>query len=160
MKRSLFAVALGLGLLLPAAFPLWAHDDATLDAMPSPHAGGQIRMAGPYHFELVVGEKEMTVYLTDHGMQSVSTKGVSGSAVVLSGGKSTLEMKPEGENALKGKGEFGVGPEMKVVVSLTFPDNSSWQAKFTPWGKMEAAKAPPAPMPAPAMGGAGRHEQH
>ena len=159
LKESLVALALGFLLALPAAFPAMAHDDATLDAMASPH-NGQIRMAGPYHFELVVGEKQLTVYLTDHAMQPIATQGVSGSAVVLSDGKSTLDMKPAGDNVLKGQGEFKAGPEMKVVLSLNFPDSSSWQAKFTPWEKMQAAKVGATPSPAPAPAAADEHAGH
>lgn len=36
------------------ATPAFAHDDATLDAMAAPH-GGQLRMSGAYHLELVLG---------------------------------------------------------------------------------------------------------
>jgi hypothetical protein len=124
------AALLVLGLGGPAA----AHDDATLDAMPTPH-GGQMRMAGPYHYELVIGERQLTVYLSDHANQPVPSQGVRGEAIVLSGGKTTVALQPAGENLLRGAGEFNASPDMKVVVSLTFPDGSSGQARFTPGQK-------------------------
>ena len=37
------------------AAPAFAHDDATLDAMAAPH-GGQLRMSGAYHLELVLAK--------------------------------------------------------------------------------------------------------
>lgn len=123
-------------LALVLAAPVLAHDDATLDAMATPH-GGQLRMAGPYHFELVVGEGQLRVYLSDHADKAVPSQGVSGNAVVLSGGKSTVPLAPAGENLVQGVGAFAAAPDMKVVVSLSFPDGKSWQARFTPWERMQ-----------------------
>lgn len=130
--RLLIAALLALGFAAPAL----AHDDATLDAMVSVH-GGQLRMAGPYHFELVVRERRLSVYLSDHAGQPSASQGVSGSAIVLSGGKATVPLQPAGENVLEGTGDFTAGPDMKVVVSLAFPDGKTWQARFTPRDKMQ-----------------------
>jgi hypothetical protein len=132
-----------LALCLPA--PALAHDDATLDAMATPH-GGQMRMAGPYHYELVVAPGELRVYLSDHADQPVPSQGVSGNAVVLSGGKATVPLAPAGDNRLQGRGDFAVAPDMKVVVSLSFPDGGTWQARFTPGAKASAASAAPVAM--------------
>lgn len=140
-------------LALVLATPALAHDDATLDAVATPH-GGQLRMAGPYHFELVVGEGQLRVYLSDHADAPVPSQGVSGSAVVLSGAKSTIALAPAGDNLLQGAGAFAPGPEMKVVVSLTFPDGKAWQARFTPWARMQGAESVPATAPA------GGHDTH
>jgi hypothetical protein len=133
--------------------PALAHDDATLDAMATPH-GGQLRMAGPYHFELVVGEGQVRVYLSDHADKPVSSQGVSGNAVMLSGDKSTIALAPAGENLLQGAGAFTSGPDMKVVVSLTFPDGKAWQARFTPGARMQGTSSVPATAPA------GGHDMH
>ena len=122
---------------LVQAVPALAHDDATLDAMASPH-GGQVRMAGPYHFELVLGEGDLRVYLADHADQPVSSAGVTGSAVVLSGTRVRVPLTPAGDNALQGSGEIAAAPDMKVVVSLNFPDGKTWQARFTPGDKVQA----------------------
>jgi hypothetical protein len=113
--------------------PVLAHDDATLDAMESPH-GGQVRMAGPYHFELVLGTDALSVYITDHGDAPVPSDGVSGSVILMSGERTTLGLSPVGANQLAGQGAFETGPDMKAVVSLTFPDGNTWQARFTPSG--------------------------
>jgi hypothetical protein len=129
------------------AAPVLAHDDATLDARESPH-GGQVRMTGPYHYELVVGEGVLRVYLTDHADQPVSSQGVNGNAVVLRGGKATVPLTPAGEHHLEGQGAFPSGPDMKVVVSLTFPDGNAWQARFTPWARMPQSQSGQRPSPA------------
>ncbi len=146
MRLSMIAL-LTLGLTAPAL----AHDDATMDAMVSPH-GGQLRMAGPYHFELVVGEHRLSVYLSDHAGQPMTSQGASGNAIVLSGGKTTVELKPAGESVLEGRGDFTAGPDMKVVVSLAFPDGNTWQARFTPGDRMRAHSTD-APAPAATVGG-------
>jgi hypothetical protein len=52
MKRRT-TLALAAAAMLLAAGAARAHDDATLDASAAPH-GGQLRMAGIYHFELVL----------------------------------------------------------------------------------------------------------
>lgn len=155
--KTLKTTALALALIcLPAA---QAHDDATLDAMPSPH-GGQVRMSGPYHFELVAGQNQLTVYVTDHAMQPVVAEGVTGNAIVLSGEKATIPLKAAGGNVVKGEGAFQAGPEMKVVVSLTFPDANQWQARFTPWEKMQAAARPAPQAPTQAVPGMGTPMDH
>jgi hypothetical protein len=125
---------------LTLAAPALAHDDASLDARESPH-GGQVRMTGPYHYELVVGEGVLQVYLTDHADQPLSSQGVSGTAVVLRGGKVSVPLTPAGEHHLEGQGDFEPGPDMKVVVSLTFPDGNARQARFTPWERMQQAQS-------------------
>ena len=52
MKKALFliAAASALGLASPTLF---AHTDDVLDTQKAPN-GGQLRMAGVYHYELVV----------------------------------------------------------------------------------------------------------
>lgn len=134
--RSLITALIALTL----SAPVLAHDDATLDARESSH-GGQVRMTGPYHYELVVGEGVLQVYLTDHADQPLSSQGISGTAVVLRGGKVSVPLTPAGEYHPEGQGDFESGPDMKVVVSLTFPDGNARQARFTPWERMQQAQS-------------------
>lgn len=145
--RSLTTALIALTLAAPAL----AHDDASLDARESPH-GGQVRMAGPYHYELVVGEGILRVYLTDHADQPVSSQGVSGNAVVLRGGKVSIPLTPAGEHHLEGQGDFESGSDMKVVVSLSFPDGNAWQARFTPWERLQGAQSNEGALPTTARG--------
>jgi hypothetical protein len=120
--------------------PARAHDDATLDALPSPH-GGQVRMAGAYHFELVLdraagGGKpaRVQVHLSDHGGQAVAAQGVSGSVTLLGpGGKSSIRLAPDGPSSLAGSGVYQADPALKAVVSLTFPGGQVELARFEPF---------------------------
>ena len=75
------AMAIGSGAAL-------AHDDATLDKQKAPH-GGQMRMAGAYHFELVLAkdatgaqDSPVVVYVTDHAGAQVPSAGATGSATL------------------------------------------------------------------------------
>ncbi|SDW76716.1 hypothetical protein [Thiocapsa roseopersicina] len=124
-------VLLALALALAAPALALAHDDATLDAMETPN-GGQVRMAGPYHFELVLADNEVSIYLTDHDDVPVPSEGVGGHLIVLSGERSRIAVAPVGDNRLAGRGTFERSPDMKAVLSLTFPDGETWQARFTP----------------------------
>jgi len=125
--------------LLFAGHAAFAHDDATLDKMKAPN-GGQLRMAGPYHFELLVDKNNkeakdspVTVYLTDHGAQKIPAAGASGTATILAGkSKVTVPLAPAGDNKLTGVGKYASDGHMKVVVAVVFPDKKSEQARFSP----------------------------
>lgn len=112
-----------------------AHSDEYLDTQTAPH-GGQLRMVGIYHYELVVKPNAVTVYLTDHVGTKQSSKGAIGSATILSGKtKTTVKLQPGVDNELTGTGRFGLSPDMKVVVSITMPGQSPEQGRFTPLQK-------------------------
>jgi hypothetical protein len=112
-----------------------AHDDAYLATVKAPN-GGQLRMAGPYHLELVLGQeaamqdRPVFVYVTDHAGTKVSTSGASGTALILAGAKkSTVRLEPYGENALKGVAAYA-GVDAKVIVSVALPGQAAQQARF------------------------------
>lgn len=116
-----------------------AHDNATLDALKSAN-GGQLRMAGIYHYELVVSkdakeakEYPVLVYVTDHAGVKIPTADASGTATILAGKqKFSVALKPDGDNHLKGFATYMSTPDMKVVVSITLPGKQPEQARFTP----------------------------
>jgi len=118
MKRSLTGSAIAVALAL-AASPAFAHDDAYLDTLEAPH-GGQLRMAGPWHYELVTasdaeasGDSPLVVYVTDHA-------------------GSTAALTPDGGNRMKGVSRHARTPGAKIVVSITLPGKAPGQARFTP----------------------------
>ena len=132
LKSSLLAASL---IFSQGAF---AHSDEYLDTQAAPH-GGQLRMAGMQHQELVVKPNEVTVYLTDHAGTKLDSKGATGTAVVLSGkAKASVKLQPAGDNVLKGTGKFDLAPDMKVVVSIALPGQAAEQARFTPLQKLKA----------------------
>jgi hypothetical protein len=138
MKKALFLIAAAstFGLASPA---LLAHTDDVLDTQKAPN-GGQLRMAGVYHYELVVAkdskdakDNAVVVYVTDHAGTKVPTGGATGTATILAGKtKATATLAPDGDNRLKGMAKYLSAPDMKVVVSITFPGKAAEQARFTP----------------------------
>lgn len=146
MKKIFSLTALVLGGLLAAGSAL-AHDDAYLDTQKSPH-GGQLRMAGIYHFELVVDrssaevkEKPVTVYLTDHAGQKIPAAGATGSVTLLSGKtRTTVTLSPDGDNILKGAGKYASTPDLKAIVSITPAGQAAAQARFTPLAAVTEAQ--------------------
>lgn len=137
MKVALFAAAAA-GLFAFGTLPVVAHDDAYLAAQKAPN-GGQLRMAGPYHYELVAGRHaaatksgELVVYVTDHAGTPVPTQGAQGVAHVLVGKeRSTFKLEPAGENRMRAGGAYEWAPGAKVVVSITMAGARPEQARFT-----------------------------
>ncbi|MBX3646863.1 MAG: hypothetical protein KIT42_08785 [Rhodocyclaceae bacterium] len=146
MKR-IKSIAVLLGLTFAAGGVL-AHDDAYLDTQKAPN-GGQLRMAGPNHYELVVvrdskeaKENAVVVFVTDHAGQKVLTVGASGTATILAGKlKATSSLKPDGDNRMKGFAKYASTSDMKVVVSITLSGKPAEQARFTPLGSQVQAHA-------------------
>ncbi len=138
MKATRLAHLLA-ALLLVAVPAAHAHDEATLDATAAPH-GGQLRMAGSYHLELVLDPKAtagepapVRVYVTDHAGARAAVAGATGSATLLAGGtKTTVELKPDNDNAMNGSGSYAVKEDIKVIVAITLQGQAPLQARFTP----------------------------
>lgn len=114
-----------------------AHADEYLDTVKAPNKG-QLRMAGAYHYELVIkptgkgNTNDVLVYVTDHANKEIATKGATGTATILSDSKASVVLKPEGKNVMKGAGNFGMDPKLKAVVSIALPGQQPEQARFTP----------------------------
>ena len=139
MQRTLISSLAMVAALMSVGNGAFAHDDGALDKISGPN-GGQLRMAGAYHFELVVAkdskqakDNPVSVYLTDHGEKKVAAAGASGTATILADrAKITVPLAPSGDNKLTGIGKYASAPQMKVVVSVTFADKTTEQARFTP----------------------------
>jgi hypothetical protein len=144
-REILIAATAAASLLALSTGGALAHSDEYLDTQQAPH-GGQQRMAGIYHLELVVAkdskeakENPVVVYVTDHEGKTVSTSGAKGTVTILSGkAKATINLVPDGENRLKGSGTYASTPDMKAVVSVTMPSKPTAQARFTPLAKSSA----------------------
>jgi hypothetical protein len=119
----------------------WAHTDDYFDQQAAPH-GGQVRMAGPYHLELVMGKNEVTLYLTDHGDNPVDAAGGSGKAIVNTGRKrATIVLDFAEGNMLKGAGEFKASASTTVTVIVKLPDQEPQRAQFKPIRKSRSKAA-------------------
>lgn len=132
MHKSMAGVVLAAALTV--SLSAWGHTDEYLATIAAPH-GGQIRMAGPYHLELVAKNKEVVVYVTDHGDNEVGTAGGVAKATLQIGKAKTrtsVELAPGGGNTLKGSGDFVVRPETVIVVFVKLPGQEPQSARFTP----------------------------
>ena len=139
MKCNLFTkltLAATLAVLSTAAL---AHDDATLDKMKTLH-NGQLRMSGIHHFELVLAkdnkvaqDSPVDIYLTDHAGAKIPSAGAKGTATILTGkSKVVVPITATTDNKLSGTGKYAYDANTKVVVSITFADKTTEQARFTP----------------------------
>ena len=132
LAATLFAAALSASTAL-------AHTDEKLGAQKASN-GGQLRVAGIYHYELVVANdsKEakdnlIVVYVTDQAGKKLSTAGAAGTATLLAGKvKATAPLAPDGDNRMKGSAKYASTPGMKGIVSITLPGKPAEQARFTP----------------------------
>src|SRR6476620_868134 len=153
---AIVVTAAALAVSLPAA----AHTEEYFDSVAAPH-GGQMRMAGPYHLELVTKDKEILLYVADHSDNKINTGGGVGKASIQVGkGKpeNSIKLQPAGENILKGTGDFTVTPETTIIAFIKLPEQDAQSARFTPLkSKAKAAKKPQEKKPA---GGNNGHDHH
>lgn len=145
MKTLILALAALSAVIVPPT--ALAHSDQVLDTQKAPN-GGQLRVSGVYHLELVVArdskeakDNSVVVHVTDHAGNKVSTVGAGGTATLLGGKtKTSVILTPDGDNRLKGVGKYASTPDLKAVVSVTLAGKPAEQARFTPLAPM----APPA----------------
>jgi hypothetical protein len=161
MSKSLATVfiTVTLAVSLPAA----AHTEEYFDSIAAPN-GGQMRMAGPYHLELVTKDKEILLYVADHSDKKIGTEGGVGKASIQLGKgkpKSSIKLEPAGDNMLKGTGDFTVTPETTIVTFIKLPDQEAQSARFTPLKpKAKSAKKNEDKKPVGTQSGHDRHHMH
>ena len=132
MKASIIAAVLAAPLIIFQ--PAWAHTDDSLDAMASPH-GGQVRVAGPYHLELIAKDGELVLHVTDHAWQEIKTDGGESKANIQQGkggSKVTIKLEPSQQNMFTGSGEFQINSETVIVVFVKLPEQDAYGARFIP----------------------------
>lgn len=111
-------VAAGLFLAVPA----WASDQ---------HGGHEVE-AGKYHVELVVKDRELSLYVRDQGEKPVDAALVKATASVLSGKeKASVALTPRGAEVLVGQAPFALRKDAKVVVTFSVGGARSEQARFS-----------------------------
>ncbi|MEE8254020.1 MAG: hypothetical protein V3S58_00240 [Nitrosomonadaceae bacterium] len=119
---------------------VWSHTDEYFDSVNAPH-GGQMRMAGPYHLEIVAKDKEVVLYVTDHAAGKINIDGgISKAIFQTSKAKTSIKLKPACDNIFKGTGEFLVTPETVIVVFIKLPEQEAQAARFTPLKPAELSK--------------------
>jgi hypothetical protein len=126
-------------LLLVFSATAYAHTNEYLDTIEGAH-GGQLRMSGAYHFELVAAPGELTVYVTDHADNPMATAGATATALVDSdGSKTEVLLVPTGDNAFRGQGGFALNEQSKVHLKVIMPGGQAELATFEPMRKRKGA---------------------
>lgn len=117
LKSMSFTAALLVSALSASA--TMAHSDEFLDTQAAPN-GGQLRMAGIYHYELVVTKDSKEVKDNPVGVRNrsrwpkIATAGATGTATLLTGKlKATTTLQPDGDNRMKGVAKYASTPDMK-----------------------------------------------
>lgn len=120
------------GLTLSLSLSAGAHTDEYFESVTAPH-GGQLRMTGPFHMELIAKDGDLTVYVTDHADNAISVDGGLAKANIENGSTRTqVNMHPVGNNILRGSGTFSLTPNTVVVVFMKLPNQEGYAARFTP----------------------------
>lgn len=95
------------------------------------HGGHEVEV-GKYHVELVVKDRDLSLYVRDQADKPVDAKTVKASANVLSGKeKATVQLAPAGPEMLAGQAPFNVAKDAKVVVTFSVAGAKSEQARFS-----------------------------
>jgi hypothetical protein len=121
-----------------------AHTDASFEQTPGPHHG-RMRMAGPYHLELVAAENDITLYVTDHAGVPVDVAGGSAKVIITSGKKKryVVVLSAAGGNMLTGQGEFTLSKTSSASVLIALPGQEPQRAKFPLGGVGKSKKQVP-----------------
>lgn len=122
-------------LLLTSTAIVYAHTNEYLDTIDGAH-GGQLRMSGPFHFELVAAPGELVVFVTDHADNPIATANGKAAAMVDSAGKKVqVPLLPAGDNTFRGRASFTLDGRSMVHLKVTMPDAAPEVANFQPLRK-------------------------
>lgn len=144
-KTGLTTLVVAAGLLSSTAF---AHTDEYLDTVVGPN-GGQLRMAGAYHFELVLAKdakagvaSAVKLYLLDHANNPQPAKEAKATVLIVSGKqKAKADLTLAQANLLSGSADYTAAEDLKAVVNVTIKTEHgevTEQAKFTPFKPVPA----------------------
>ncbi len=112
--------------------PAWAADDH------QPKNGGQVRETTSFDLELVAKPEELVLHIADHKGKKIDTKDATATATILTGkSKDTVKLAASGEGLFKGKGQFVLTADTKILVSVTAAGKTE-QARFAPLAKEKA----------------------
>lgn len=93
--------------------------------------GGPMQDVAGVHVELVTTGSTVTVNVFDEANKPVSTKGFSGSALIVAGqDRETVTLAPSGENALKGEAKKAIAAGRSITIVLKTAAGKSGQAKY------------------------------
>lgn len=93
--------------------------------------GGQLQDVAGVEAELVTSGNTITINVFDEGNKPVSTKGYSGSALIINGAeRETLSLTSSGESALVGMAKKPIGAGATIAITIRTSGGRSGQARF------------------------------
>lgn len=93
--------------------------------------GGPVQDVAGVHAELLTSGTTVTVNILDEANKPVSTKGFSGTALLVAGGdRETVQLAPSGDSSLTGNAKKPIGPGTTVTVVIKTATGKSGQAKY------------------------------
>lgn len=114
------------------------HSDEYFDSIQAPH-GGQLRMAGPFHLEVVLKPGAITAYVSDHGNEPIATADARATATIATGKDVVaVHLAPAGGNVMTGSGGFTASRATRVRLSIHVPGQGSAEVNFKPVRKAPA----------------------
>jgi hypothetical protein len=134
-------ILLLLSALAAVSRPTYAHSDDYLDSLPAPH-GGQIRMAGPLHLELVIAERAVEVFVTDHAGTPRPTAGGKASLRVARE-EPGITLKATGGYRFAGSLPHPVPVNAQLTLFVMLPGEQPHAARFTAAGTAASSNANP-----------------
>ena len=128
LRRLLLAAGFVLAGLPPAVL---AHSNEYLETITGAH-GGKLRMVEQYHFEMVLANGELRMWVTDHGDKPQSTVGATGNVkLVTEAGVVNVNLTPSGVNGLAGRDpKIRANSQAKAVVTVTMKGQKPLQTRF------------------------------
>lgn len=108
-----------------------AHSNEYLETITGPH-GGKLRMAEQYHFEMVLTDGEVRVWVTDHSDTPQATEGATGNVKLITDtGIVAINLVPAGSNLLLGKSpEVRAKAPAKIIAMIRMKGQPPLQARF------------------------------
>lgn len=109
-----------------------SHSNDYLATIKGSH-GGNIQMADMYHFELLIRDGEVTVWVTDHGDQPQDTLGAKAEAMVIDNGERvTVLLAPKGNNQLAGLApRIKFSASARIVLTVIMKGHAPLQTRYS-----------------------------
>ncbi len=93
--------------------------------------GGTLEDVAGVHVEFVPSGNSLTFHILNEDNRPVSTKGYSGSVLVVSGqDRETITLTPSGDNSLKGETKKPIAPGAGITLMIKTDAGKSGQAKY------------------------------
>lgn len=148
-ERPGLAIRILLGPLCLLSAWASAHSDAELDARQTAH-GGQLRMAGALHLELVLARegdaaqpRPIVVHVGNHADDPLPVAGADATVTLIAPGGQPIRVRltPTGHSQLQAHAVYPDHSALKAAVRIRMPDQPTVQARFEPLRSQPAPAA-------------------